>query len=241
MTAVVESISMAHNNLGPVSGVLTVGELDDANINRSPTSYLQNPAEERAKYQHDTDHNMSMVKFVKNVAGVETPVAIFNWFAVHPTSMNNTNVLVSGDNKGYASYLFEQWVNGPTSKVKPGQGTYVDIYISVVVTVTTTTIKKKLVFFLHFSFFLSRHCTARASFEMLCCDANNADCCVGEFVAAFAATNLGDVSPNTAGPHCRDTGESCDNDHSTCNGRNEQCSSAGPGKDMFESCVRTRV
>jgi len=120
---------MAHNNLGPDSGVLTVGELDDANINRSPTSYLQNPAEERAKYQHDTDHNMSMVKFVKNVAGVETPVAIFNWFAVHPTSMNNTNVLVSGDNKGYASYLFEQWVNGPTSKVKPGQGTYVDIYI----------------------------------------------------------------------------------------------------------------
>lgn len=29
----------------------------------------------------------------------------------------------------------------------------------------------------------------------------------GDFVAAFAATNLGDVSPNTAGPRCIDTGK----------------------------------
>ena len=34
-----------------------------------------------------------------------------NWFAVHPTSMNNTNSLTSGDNKGYASQLFEEVMN----------------------------------------------------------------------------------------------------------------------------------
>ena len=28
----------------------------------------------------------------------------------------------------------------------------------------------------------------------------------GEFVAAFAQSNEGDVSPNTNGPHCVDTG-----------------------------------
>jgi neutral ceramidase len=28
----------------------------------------------------------------------------------------------------------------------------------------------------------------------------------GDFVAAFASTNLGDVSPNTGGPRCIDTG-----------------------------------
>ena len=28
----------------------------------------------------------------------------------------------------------------------------------------------------------------------------------GSFVAAFASTNLGDVSPNTKGPTCVDTG-----------------------------------
>jgi hypothetical protein len=29
----------------------------------------------------------------------------------------------------------------------------------------------------------------------------------GKFVAAFASTNLGDVSPNTKGPKCIDTGK----------------------------------
>ena len=104
----------------------------------------------------------------------------FNWFAVHATSMNNTNLLVNGDNKGYASYLFERKVNGPTAGgVRPGQG---------------------------------------------------------PFVAAFASTNLGDVSPNTEGPRCRDTGLACDTLHSTCNGKSQQCSSSGPGDDMFDSC-----
>ena len=72
------------------------------------------------------------------------------------------------------------------------------------------------------------------------------------FVAAFASTNLGDVSPNTDGPKCQDTGLPCDIEHSTCNGRFEQrsssshlenhsltrtqmCIASGPGKDMFES------
>lgn len=58
----------------------------------------------------------------------------------------------------------------------------------------------------------------------------------GSFVAAYAATNLGDVTPNILGPHCQDTGLPCDFNTSTCNGRNELCVAPGPGKDMFESC-----
>lgn len=38
----------------------------------------------------------------------------------------------------------------------------------------------------------------------------------GPFVAGFASSNLGDVSPNILGPHCANTGESCDNEKSTC-------------------------
>ena len=34
-----------------------------------------------------------------------------SWFAVHCTSMQNTNKLISGDNKGYASMLFEMEMN----------------------------------------------------------------------------------------------------------------------------------
>ncbi len=40
-----------------------------------------------------------------------------SWFAVHCTSMNNTNSLVSSDNKGVASFLMEQYVNGPGTRV----------------------------------------------------------------------------------------------------------------------------
>ncbi|NWH41738.1 ASAH2 ceramidase, partial [Chloropsis hardwickii] len=58
----------------------------------------------------------------------------------------------------------------------------------------------------------------------------------GSFVAAFASSNLGDVSPNTRGPLCANTGESCDNPQSTCPiGGAAMCMARGPGNDMFES------
>ena len=63
-------------------------------------------------------------------------LGVLNWFAVHPTSMNNTNLLISGDNKGAASQIFEKEMN---PNYVTGQG---------------------------------------------------------PFVAAFASTNLGDISPN---------------------------------------------
>lgn len=34
-------------------------------------------------------------------------IGAIQWFAVHPTSMSNTNCLVSSDNVGYASILLE--------------------------------------------------------------------------------------------------------------------------------------
>ena len=46
-----------------------------------------------------------------------------NWFAAYATSMNNTNTLVSGDNKGYASYALEREMNGRFTA--PGQGPFV--------------------------------------------------------------------------------------------------------------------
>lgn len=167
---------MAHERLAPGTAEVAIGEVTGASINRSPTAYLYNPKEERDLYRHDTDKNMTLLK-LKGKDGDD--LGMFNWFAVHPTSLNNTNRLVSGDNKGYASYLFEKYKNGPTSKVRPGQG---------------------------------------------------------KFVAAFASTNLGDVSPNIEGPRCIDTGLPCDLVHSTCDGFTEKCIASGPGKDMYESC-----
>ena len=48
---------------------------------------------------------MSLLKFVDENGN---PLAMINWHAVHAVSMNNTNKLISSDNKGYASLLFEK-------------------------------------------------------------------------------------------------------------------------------------
>eukprot|EP00595_Chromulina_sp_UTEXLB2642_P000698 CAMPEP_0196768146 /NCGR_PEP_ID=MMETSP1095-20130614/42402_1 /TAXON_ID=96789 ORGANISM="Chromulina nebulosa, Strain UTEXLB2642" /NCGR_SAMPLE_ID=MMETSP1095 /ASSEMBLY_ACC=CAM_ASM_000446 /LENGTH=474 /DNA_ID=CAMNT_0042137325 /DNA_START=660 /DNA_END=2081 /DNA_ORIENTATION=+ len=123
---------------------------------------------------------MLLMKFTNELTN--EPIGVINWFAVHGTSMNNTNTLVSGDNKGYASYLLEREINGAPSETGIQTG-------------------------------------------------------LGDFVAAFASTNLGDVSPNTAGPKCIDTGLPCDGTTSSCNGKCEQCIAFGPGTngDIFES------
>ena len=59
-----------------------------------------------------------------------------------------------------------------------------------------------------------------------------------KFVAAFASSNLGDVSPNTHGPKCVLTGLECDFAHSTCpnvGGVEQHCIANGPGRDMAQS------
>ena len=115
------------------------GQIDDANINRSPTSYLANHKEDLKRlaqdkfydktlimyilifrkssiylipiyrYKHDTDHTMYQLNIFHGLT--DKPLGVINWFAVHPTSMNNTNHLISGDNKGLASQFLERYVN----------------------------------------------------------------------------------------------------------------------------------
>jgi neutral ceramidase len=105
VNGIYQSIVRAHNNLG--SGAIRVaeGNLLDASINRSSPAYVQNPAAERAGFGNDTDKLMTALRLQKS-SGKE--IGTINWFAVHATSMGNDNRLISGDNKGYASYLFEK-------------------------------------------------------------------------------------------------------------------------------------
>lgn len=60
---IVQSIIKAHNNLQDGSLAITQGELLNTNINRSPQSYLLNPAEERARYKYDVDKTMTVISF----------------------------------------------------------------------------------------------------------------------------------------------------------------------------------
>jgi neutral ceramidase len=103
-----QSIQKAHENMVPAQIYLSSGELLNASINRSPSAYQNNPPEERAKYTYDTDKLMTQLKFV---AKDGTPLGLINWFAVHLTSMNKGNRLISSDNKGYAALLFENLMN----------------------------------------------------------------------------------------------------------------------------------
>ena len=105
MDGIFQSIVRAHDNLAPGTLRIASGDLLDASINRSPEAYLRNPATERAQYAHDTDKRMTLLR-LQGDDGRE--VGLINWFAVHATSMGNDNLLISGDNKGYASYLFEK-------------------------------------------------------------------------------------------------------------------------------------
>lgn len=170
----VTSIERAHENLRRGRIYYAQGSLLGASVNRSPKSYMANPEEERQLYNYDTDKTMHLLRFVDQAS--DKNIGLLNWFAVHGTSMNNTNHLISSDNKGYAAILTEQEMN-PEGTL-PGKG---------------------------------------------------------EFIAIYAQANEGDVSPNTAGPRCIDTGLPCDSVTSTCNGKNEKCIAFGPGKDMFES------
>nr|CAH0108394.1 unnamed protein product [Daphnia galeata] len=151
---IVESIRQADINMNDANIYYAKDILVDANINRSPSSYLNNPAYERAKGTHRCN------QLVRGPS----------------PSMNKTNQYISSDNKGYAGLLFEGAINGP--QVMPGKG---------------------------------------------------------PFVAAFASSNLGDVSPNTMGAKCIDTGLPCDFVSSSCNNRTQLCIAFGPGKDMVDS------
>uniref|UniRef100_A0A2K6EGT7 Neutral ceramidase n=1 Tax=Propithecus coquereli TaxID=379532 RepID=A0A2K6EGT7_PROCO len=173
VTGIMKSIEIAHTNMKPGKIFINKGNVDGAQINRSPYSYLQNPQSERARYSSNTDKEMVVLKMV-DLNGDD--LGLLSWFAIHPVSMNNSNHLVNSDNVGYASYLFEQEKN---KGYLPGEGPY---------------------------------------------------------VAAFASSNLGDVSPNILGPHCVNTGESCDNANSTCPiGGPSMCMAMGPGQDMLDS------
>jgi neutral ceramidase len=103
---IVQSIMQAHKNLSPGTVGINSGDLEQRfSLNRSLDAYRANPIRELQQYSHDTDKTMTLLR-LQGADGTE--VGMINWFAVHTTSMSNANVLISGDNKGYASYLFEK-------------------------------------------------------------------------------------------------------------------------------------
>lgn len=103
---IANAIIEADQNLKPGYVLLNKGELVGANKNRSLPAYLSNYD---AKHFSPEDRQMTILKFMQQ----DKPVGILSWFPTHGVSMSNTNQLISGDNKGYAAYLFEQHMKSP--------------------------------------------------------------------------------------------------------------------------------
>lgn len=105
VNGIVQAIERAHNNLEPGNILIKEDLLTGTSINRSKAAYQENPVQEREQYDFDTDKSFVLIKLLgKN----NQPIGLINWHAVHGVSMSNENTLISGDNKGYAAYLFEK-------------------------------------------------------------------------------------------------------------------------------------
>lgn len=111
----VEAIRRAHANLEahPQSARIrmSVSQLLNANVNRSPPAYRQNAPSERAQYVDEEGREVNVDKRflqLSLVRGDGSAAGVLNWFAVHPTSMGNHDLLISADNKGWASLRFEK-------------------------------------------------------------------------------------------------------------------------------------
>lgn len=105
VNGIVAAITRAQNNMADATIKVARGELPDIGFNRSPDAYAQNPHEERHHYSRNVDTEMTLLRF-DSADG--KPIGMINWFPLHGVSMNNKNHLITGDNKGYAEYLFEK-------------------------------------------------------------------------------------------------------------------------------------
>ena len=110
VAGVTRAIEDAHASLEPGRILLGEAEVENAGVNRSAVAYLENPEAERARYPHDTDRGMTLLKLV----GEEGPIGVLSWFAVHPTSLTYDNSLVSADHKGFASLEMEKRLRART-------------------------------------------------------------------------------------------------------------------------------
>ncbi len=108
VAGIVESVTHAQADLADAEVVLAHGDLHDASANRAPTAFARNPADDRAFFPDGIDPQTSLVGIRRG----GDLVGAINFFATHGTSMTNQNLLISGDNKGYAAFHAERVEGG---------------------------------------------------------------------------------------------------------------------------------
>ena len=86
---------------------VNTGLVDDCGVQRSMPAFLRNP--EASAGVEPTDREMLLLKLSHDVATPQrsVPIGALTWYAIHPTSLGMYNRRVSGDNKGWAAWRFE--------------------------------------------------------------------------------------------------------------------------------------
>ena len=100
---IVAAIERAHRSIAPGKIALQTGKLTGATRNRSVPAYQNN--KDASAFDSDVNETMTQLKLM---APDGTPRGLINWFSIHPTSFSLHTTHISGDNKGYAQYFFEQ-------------------------------------------------------------------------------------------------------------------------------------
>lgn len=116
VNGIVSAINSALLNKAPGRILANEADLADCGANHSIDAFKLNHDFDRTKPDLWTDRQMLLLKFVVDVnnRGETRPVGALNWFALHPTSLGMFNNQISGDNKGRASFLFEDYMKRHT-------------------------------------------------------------------------------------------------------------------------------
>eukprot|EP00899_Mesostigma_viride_P019015 jgi/Mesvir1/27114/Mv20792-RA.1 len=246
LDGIVAAVQQAHTSLQPASLSLSRGDVQDASINRSPSAYRNNPAAERARYPRDVDTQMTILRFDAGEDASGGPLGCIAWFAVHCTSLNSSNRLVSGDNKGLASLLVEEAWGQTQGQLElaaardPEQVVGDRTRASETRPLNTShgsdilNATKELPRIFSRGNKFAREAALQRDGNISAREAALQG--MPRVVAAFAQSNEGDVSPNTGGTFCGNTSVRCEEEHSTCGGKAEACHGRGPGwPDHFAS------
>ncbi|MBU3914906.1 neutral/alkaline ceramidase, partial [bacterium] len=102
VNGIYQSIVVAFNSKTEGSIKIAQGQLTGVSMNRGSNAYVLN--DDHTDYATDVNDTMTVLKLV-NDNGDE--VGLIDWFAVHNVSGTQDFRLISGDNKGVASQLFE--------------------------------------------------------------------------------------------------------------------------------------
>jgi len=111
VSGIVKAIENAHENLKPGKIYINTGLItEDCGNQRSVDAFENNKEFKADSKVSQTDKEMLLLKFVRldEVGNPTLPIGTINWYPIHPTDRGQFNRLVSGDNKGEASRLFEE-------------------------------------------------------------------------------------------------------------------------------------